>query len=142
MATLQQVCDAIETLVNTIDNINMYDTAEELPEVPNAGVCGELNVEDIQFAANCGQRRANMTLVLSVPCAVLGWGQATRLLRPYIDMDGNASIVDALIGSSATGGTLNALGAAVGAFMSGRERTVDFGKEKRRVATVAFEVMF
>mgnify|MGYP001564136682 CR=1 FL=1 len=139
MATLQEVCDAVETIVEALGGITLYSEAEERPEIlVREGIAGELNVEDLQAVTNCGSTRGIFTIVLSTPSANLGWGGATRRVRPYIDPAGAFSIPAALRGSSGLGLS----GVAVGNIVSGRERTVDYGPEKRRVGSVSFEVMF
>jgi hypothetical protein len=138
---LQEVCDAVETIVNDLGGIRLYSEAEEKPTPPRAGVTGELQVEDARRLTSCGGTRAVLSVVISTPIGdTTGWGGATRRIRPFMELYGDSSIVEALMGEANLG--IVGESVSIGNFTTGRERTVPYADGDRRVASVSFEVLF
>lgn len=134
VTTLNQLADGLQTRLETISGLHCYSEPVERPHEPAAEV---IDLGRRRDDAGGGQV-ATFGIEISVSSDNRGWPEAVRLLRPYMDPTGSASVEAAIDGGSTLGGIADwAVVSQVGPI-----RRVEWGDGFRWAGRVIVEVCY
>lgn len=137
MTTLNDIADALETIVGTITDLKVYSEPEEDPTGPKGGASAEIVLRERHRIANAGTNSSTWSVEVSCPSDDKGWSRGVRQVRTHLDATGDSSVEAKLRATPALG-----IGVATGNIRVEAERRVQYGSGWRWVGRVLVDVVY